>query len=202
MTTDIVKYGTPNTKLSTTLLAATSTAQPLRFKDGKFLQGFDKIEVEDGTVLRVAPESVQDGFVIWENSKPVEWRMREWIYPAMPIYRDTLGDLDEGEWPDGKDPWAFTMLLAMKDATGKLLKFTTGTAGGSNAVKRLLREWRKERDQHRGLVPVVALGCDSYEHKVHRTTIKVPTFEIVGWEPWDENAQPVPTEPREQVGEA
>ena len=52
---------------------------PLKFKDGVFLRGFDKTEVEEGTTLRIAPTSVQDGYVKWEDGKPVDWRLREWI---------------------------------------------------------------------------------------------------------------------------
>src|SRR5690348_1011102 len=90
--------------------------EPLRFKDGHFLQGFDKNRVVEGTVLRVEPTSVQDGFTKYEDRKPVDCRMREWIKGEAPIDRNALGDLDERLWPDGKDPWAFTMFLAMKDA--------------------------------------------------------------------------------------
>ena len=92
---------------------------------------------------------------------------------------------------------------AMKDAEGKLFKFQTHSVGGANAIRRLLREWRRQRDRHLGLVPVIALGADSYVHRVHDNTIHVPTFEIVGWEPWDDDASPLievtPDDPRTQV---
>jgi hypothetical protein len=182
--------------------------EPLRFKDGVFLQGFDKIEVEMGTVFRIAPTSVQDGFMRWENGKPVDWKLREWFKPGqLPIYRDTLGDMDESQWPDGKDPWAYTLLLAMKDAEGVLFKFSTSGVSAANSVKRTLREWRRERDKHPGLVPVVALGSSSYVHKVHKSTVRFPTFEIVGWEPWDESERQslsyeTADDPRTQVSKA
>ena len=51
--------------------------EPIRFKDGKYLRGFDKNEVFEGTRMRIAPTSVQDGFVKWEDGKPVDWRLRE-----------------------------------------------------------------------------------------------------------------------------
>ena len=76
---------------------------PLRFKDGVFLRGFDKTEVEEGTTLRIAPTSVQDGFVKWEDGKPVDWRLREWISrDQLPIYRDTLRDVDKNGGRTGK----------------------------------------------------------------------------------------------------
>lgn len=205
--TEIAKLETTSYDALDAAIGSDLDGEPLRFKDGKFLQGFDKNIVEKGTVLRIAPTSVQDGFVKWEDGKPVDWRLREWISSTqLPIYRDTLGDMDESEWPDGKDPWAYTMLLAMKDAEGTLFKFSTSSVGGANAVKRVLREWRRQRDKHPGLVPVVALGSDSYVHKVHRNTIQIPTFEIVGWEPWDDDVKALPyataDDPRNQVTDA
>ena len=77
-------------------IGATSTAILSRFKDGDFLRGFDKTEVEEGTRLRIAPTSVQDGYVRWEDGKPVDWRLREWVRTdQLPIFRDTLPDADK-----------------------------------------------------------------------------------------------------------
>jgi hypothetical protein len=178
-------------------------AQPLRFKEGAYYAGFDKVEVEMGTVFRVHPMSVQDGFVKWLDGKPVDTRMREWCRPDQPpINRNDLDYLDEASWPDGKDPWAFTMILAFKDANGEMFKFTTSTAGGSNAIKKMLRTWRSERDRYPGKVPVVAIGTDSYEHRIHRSRVKVPVFDLVGWEPWDEDVpEPVKPDPAGKFAE-
>jgi hypothetical protein len=159
----------------------------LRFngKTGKFIRGSDKIELPNRRRLKLAPTSVQDGFVRWENGRITDQRFREWVSNSQPIERDDLGDNNELDWPDGKDPWSFTLMVAFKDGRGIQLKFTTSSTGGCNAVRKVLRDWRAQRQQHEGEVPVVELGTDSYEHKVHRTTITVPTFTIVGWTTWD-----------------
>ena len=158
---------------------------PLRFKDGRFIRGFDKIEVEEGTTLRIAPTSVQDGYVKWEDGKPVDWRLREWINRNhLPVFRDTLPDAHKIGQSD--DPWTYTLLIALRDDDGVQLKFSTGSVGGANAVRKALREWRRLRDKHPNKVPVVALGSGSYEHKVHRTEIAFPVFTIVDWDYWDE----------------
>src|SRR5262249_41361427 len=95
------------------------------------------------------------------------------------------------------------MFLAMKDAEGKLFKFQTHSVAGENAIRRLLREWRRQRDRHPGLVPEVALGANSYVHRVHANTVHVPNFEIVAWEGWNDDAPPnievTPDDPRTQV---
>ena len=100
------------------------------------------------------------------------------------------------------------MLLAMKDEDDVQLKFSTGSVGGANAVRKVLREWKRLRDKHPGQVPVVSLGSDSYQHKVHRTEVQFPVFEIVDWDYWDEadraSAKALPSyvtadDPRTQV---
>jgi hypothetical protein len=104
-----------------------------------------------------------------------------------PILRNDLGDFEERDWPNGKDPWAFTIIAAMKDDEGVLLKFSTSAKGGENAIRILCRDWRRQRDKHPGMVPVIKLGSDSYLHKIHRTEVIIPTFAIVGWAAWDDN---------------
>jgi hypothetical protein len=113
MSTEIATLETTNYDALDANIGSDLDGEPLRFKDGKFFQGFDKIEVEDGTVLRAAPPSIQDGFVRWENGKPVDWRMREWINPnQLPVYRDTLGDTDESKSVRPQNRWAMCALSA------------------------------------------------------------------------------------------
>jgi hypothetical protein len=72
--------------------------EPLRFKDGGFVRGFDKIKVSLGTRLMLHPGSTSDGFIKWEDGKPTEWRIRELNNPAqLPVLREALGDTDETE---------------------------------------------------------------------------------------------------------
>jgi hypothetical protein len=167
-------------------IGADVDGEPLRFKDGGFIRGFDRVDVKLGTKMLLHPASTADGFIRWEDGKPTEFKLREWNnLTQLPILRDTLGDMDESQWPDGKDPWAYTMMIAMKDAEGVVLAFSTSTEGGKNAVRKVLREWKAQRAKHIGRVPVVSLNADSYEHKVHRTKVGFPVFEIVGWASWD-----------------
>ena len=78
--------------------------EPLRFKDGGFIRGFDKIDVPVGTRMMIHPVSVSDGFIKWEDGKPTEWRIRELNSAQLPVLRDALDDNDESQWPDAKDP--------------------------------------------------------------------------------------------------
>jgi hypothetical protein len=161
----------------------------LRFngKVGKFFKGAEKEEVPFGRRLKLAPPSVQDGWQKWDSGKIGDQRFREWNSTQPPIFRDELGDMHEDAWPEGKDPWSGTILVALRDAKGEMLKFATNSKGGENAIRRVLREWRRDRAAHPGEVPVVELGCDSYVHKKHRTEIITPRFMIVGWCAWDDD---------------
>jgi len=160
--------------------------EPLRFKDGRFIRGFDKTDVDLGTRFMMHPASTSDGFIKWEDGRPVDYKIRELNNPQQqPVTRESLGDLDKDDWDDGKDPWSYVMMIAMKDDNGVPLTFTTGTVGGKNAIKKALRDWRLARSKHADKVPVVELGVDSYEHRVHRTTVTFPVFRIVGWGNWE-----------------
>jgi hypothetical protein len=126
--------------------------EPLRFREGVFIRGFDKTEVKFGTRLIMHSASLSDGFIKWEDGKPVEWRIRELNNPSqLPVFRHTLGDKDESQWSDGKDPWSFTMVIAMKDQEGVALTFSTGSVGGKNALRKVLQSWRLARNKHPGL---------------------------------------------------
>ena len=128
---------------------------------------------------------MQDGYVKWEDGKPVDWRLREWINRNhLPVFRDTLPDAHKIGQSD--DPWTYTLLIALRDDDGVQLKFSTGSVGDANAVRKVLREWKRQRDKHPGQVPIVALSSGSYEHKVHRTEIAFPVFTIFDWDYWDE----------------
>jgi hypothetical protein len=58
--------------------------EPLRFREGVFIRGFDKTEVKFGTRLIMHSASLSDGFIKWEDGKPVEWRIRELRCSATP----------------------------------------------------------------------------------------------------------------------
>jgi hypothetical protein len=199
MSNEIAKIETINyDALDANVGSGLNDHEPLRFKDGKFLRGFEKIEVPVKTRFIACPASTSDGYMRWEDGRPTDTRIRCMNDPGvMPIFRQSLGDDDENQWPDGKDPWARIMLIALKDEDGIRLTFSTSSVGGENAIRSFLRDFKLIRHKHPGQVPVVEIGCGSYEHKVHRTTVKFPTFTIVDWAMWsDDDAVPAQTTPK------
>jgi hypothetical protein len=198
MTTEMTPFKSRNAALDLAMGSDIEDAPPLRYKEGIWLAGIDKTPVEIGTVALIEPASVQEGYVCWKGGRLVDQRFHEWANPnAQPIRREQLGDLDPDDWPDGRDPWAYTMLLAVK-IDGRMHKFSTSTVGGANAIRKILRLWRRDRDAHPGLVPQVLLGSESYIHKVHHNTIKTPVFEMMGWDGWDGSERP-PQDEKAQV---
>jgi hypothetical protein len=167
----------------------------LRFngKTGQFTRGSEKTVMDLGRRLKWAPLSVQDGWQKWVGGKIAEEAFREWNSTQPPILRNDLGDHNEGLWPEGKDPWTFCLRTAFADPRRNQLKFVTSSTGGVNAVRKLARDWKSVRENHVGLVPVVELGADSYEHKVHRTTIITPVFSIVDWAEWNGHMPTIPS---------
>ena len=158
--------------------------EPLRFKDGNFIRGFDKTQLKLGVQMAMHPASVSDGFIKWEDGRPVEFASLTTRRSHRSCARH-LAITTERAWPDGKDPWSYVMMIALKDSDGVPLTFTTGTVGGKNALRKVLRDWRLARSRYPSKVPVVELGVDSYDHKVHRTTVTIPVFKIIGWGDWD-----------------
>ena len=66
MSTQIAKLEDVNYAALDAMIGSDIDGDPIRFngKDGKYYRGFsDKQEVELGTLVRIAPTSVQDGFV-------------------------------------------------------------------------------------------------------------------------------------------
>jgi hypothetical protein len=193
MTNEISRYETRSLDaFDANVGSEVEDAVRLGFKDNQYVEGRDKTSIDKGTAMRLAPTSTSDCWTLWIGGRPADVRMREWVSTQPPIHRDQLGYTDESQWLDGKDPWAYTLVMALKDANDTLFKFSTGSVGGINAIKKVLRTWRRDRDQHPGLVPVVTLDSDSYVHKTHGSTIYFPVFEIVGWETWDGSAPAAP----------
>lgn len=173
--------------------AASPEGDLLRFNGttGIYSIGQEKEPLSLGTLLRVHPLSTIDGYQSWEGGKLEGEVFRSWATDPQPVSREELGNLDEALWRDGKDPWKFTTQCAFRKMTGPLLRFSTQSWGGHNAIKKLMKAYRFQRDGYDPrLVPVVELGAESYINKDHGNKIWVPVFTIMDWQSWD--GKPLP----------
>jgi hypothetical protein len=159
----------------------------LRFSKGDWMTGDDIVAA--GTKFTVNFDELMAGWIKWVNNKPVEHAMVRVDDGVAPKRRIDLGAVDQSQWTVDKsgnprDPWQFTNYLPMMDDKGELFTFTTNSRGGISAVAKMARIYAKHRKRHPNVLPLVALGVDSYKHKdPEYGRIKFPVFEPAGYVP-------------------
>jgi hypothetical protein len=162
------------------ILRETARANPmLRFKEGEYLVGEDKISL--GREYLVHPLDWTRGWVKWEDGIIVDQRMVRVADDIKLPTREELGDNDESLWKEEKDPWVFQNILPMDDLeTREYMIFVTSSVGGKVAVETLcnsvVRAYKKGRQF--GL-PVIGLATKPFPTKFG--TKPRPHFPIVRW---------------------
>ena len=162
------------------ILRETARANPmLRFKEGEYLVGEDKIPL--GREYLVYPLDWTRGWVKWEDGIIVDQRMVRVADDIKLPKREELGDNDESLWEEEKDPWVFQNILPMDDLeTREYMIFVTSSVGGKVAVETLcnsvVRAYKKGRQF--GL-PVIRLATKPFPTKFG--TKPRPHFPIVRW---------------------
>jgi hypothetical protein len=156
----------------------------LRFGKGDFTVGDGEV-FPIGTMVVPVMDWLLDGFVLWRAGKPVEHAMIRVATGAKPPKRAELGDNDPAHWEtdssgEKRDPWARSVYLPMVVfEAGRLLTFTTSSAGGRGAVAELARMFGNHHRQQPSDYPVTKLEVDSYLHRVREFgRIKVPRFKL------------------------
>ena len=111
--------------------------------------------------------------------------------------RESLGDLDESQWPIGldnlpADPWQHQLYLVLqRTTTMEMFTFVTSSKTGRRAVGNLLRHYDRVRKAHPDDCPVVRLKVGGFPHDDDRVGwVKVPVFVVVGRRPRDSSAIP------------
>ncbi len=164
--------------------------QLLRFtKTGEYQYGQDRKELEEGTQLIAGMFTLRDGWVKWQDGKPVK-QLLELVEDGIDKPdRSELGDLDESQWEkmgEGRaavprDPWQETSTLVMADPdTGDLFTFSANSKGGRDALMALAGEYDEHLRQKPDEIPVIELGSSSYKHRVYGQIFK-PEFKVVDW---------------------
>jgi hypothetical protein len=168
----------------------------LKFNKGDWVKGQNDTEVPAGTKVVANMNELSVGWIRWSDGKPAERRLGLLVqgYKAEP--RDALGYTDQTLWEtdnDGKpqDPWTFTneLPVAVLD-DGETLTLSMSSKGGIGAIGSLCKAYSNGRKEHPGLVPVLSLDRDSYQHPVYKK-VHVPVLSIVDW--IDNDGVPKPT---------
>ena len=169
-------------------------------KFGEFTAGVENEEIPTGTKLVAHMPSLLAGFIKWENNRPIAQVMGAIGEGFAPPKRGELGDTDQSLWEHydddrPRDPWQFSNYLVFVNLdTSDLFTFTTSSRGGLNAVGELSKTYGKHIRQAPDELPLVELGCGSYQHSNRSYgEIRFPIFKIVAWLPSQRLAQLVGT---------
>jgi hypothetical protein len=164
----------------------------LKFKKGEgfvTMQDDEEVEIQLGTRVVAMMPSLMNGWIRWEEGKPVAHEMGLLIEGFHSPKREDLGDNDKAMWEKEKngtqrDPWQPANYLVMIDAdTREIYTFASGSKGGRSALGELAIAYHKHAkmlpsDQQE--VPVIELGKSSYQHPDFGK-VYVPTFKVVAW---------------------
>jgi hypothetical protein len=111
--------------------------------------------------------------------------------------RETLGDLDQRDWPAGldgqpADPWQHQICLVLQDRELlELYTFCTSSVSGRRAIGNLLRHYERLRKSDPDVYPIVRLKPGGFNHRDPRVGwVNTPTFAVVGRAPKASAAKP------------
>jgi hypothetical protein len=177
----------------------------LKFVQGEFLAGKDSQEIALGTRLIARMDTLEVGWVRWENNVPVDDDNMGLVAEGfVPVKRHELGDLDKELWEtdgdgDPRDPWQFSNRLGLEDPeSDEVYTFATSSKGGLTAVGQLCKYYGHAMRHHPDQDPIIELGADSYRHRDKAVgRVKVPVFKPVGLtnKKSSDDTETVPTEP-------
>jgi hypothetical protein len=155
----------------------------LKCVDGNWSSSKEGASLKGG--LQFVPTGTVAAWVRWWEGKPDQhvFRNERGFLPA----RESLGDLDEGEWEVGpggdvQDSWRNTRyvhLVQIKPPTAETYTFVTSTWGGRAAIEDLAGQIAIMRESHPFAVPIIEL--DSTTMKTQFGRKMRPAFKVVGW---------------------
>jgi hypothetical protein len=138
-------------------------------KLGEYVAGQDGVKVPLGTELVAVCDEYLEGWVKWEDNKPVDHRMNRAIERHPYPRRIDLGDNDEENWErddDGRtrDPWQETRYLIMWDPKkNKFYTFSTSSKGGRGACGTLVQAYGYRMRYQPDHYPVIQLSRRTYK---------------------------------------
>src|SRR5262249_39912233 len=155
---------------------------------GDYVAGPYNDEIPIGTKLYAMMDSLNVGWIKWQDNRPAERITGAVGEGFQPPCRTELGDNDKSQWETDdqghpRDPWQFTNELVLIEVEGgKTYTFTTSSRGGIGAIGELCSAYGKAMRQQPDRVPVIELDVGSYQHSNRAFgRIKFPIFKIVDW---------------------
>ena len=168
-------------------------------KEGAFVTADDGEPVpETADFLALADETLVGWIKFSRDDDTPPERIMGTLYDGfcMPA-RNTLGDMDQAEWPAGlsgtpEDVWKHQICLVLQNAeTKEFFTFATTSLTGRRAVRNLLKHFDRMQRTNPGEVPIVRLKAGGFNHRDDRIGwVPVPVFAVVGRAPRDAAAKP------------
>jgi hypothetical protein len=156
----------------------------LKFTKGDWTYGKDSVLLTAATDLVACMDTLTRGWQCWANKEVIDARLGLYVRGYKPPQRSQLGNLDKALWElddagKPKDPWVYINGLTFVARDGShVYTYITSSDGGLSAVNALGAAAGKVQS---GMYPLVALGCDSYQHKRREYgRVKIPVLRIVG----------------------
>lgn len=165
-------------------------------KTGKFVIAESEEEIDPDTDFVALVDEMVIGWVKFNGEGVPPERHQGLLYKGFALPpRESLGDLDEGQWPEGldgepSDPWRHEQLVPLQEPkTQAFFTFTTSSPTGRNGVGRLLKHYNRMLRTDAGSYPAVRLRPSGYESKKFGW-VPTPSFQIVGRVPKNSAAVP------------
>jgi len=177
--------------------------RPMDFdgKEGGFSTPDDQESVPEDADFVALCDQVAIGYVRFNGEGVPPDRILVLPYEGQVLPpRDTLGDLDQTQWPIGlsgqpEDPQQrFSYLVLQRADTGELFTFRTTSKTGRAAVATLCRHFDRMTKTHPDEYPVIRCKCGGY-HSNKYGWVHTPVFAVVGRHPKDAAAAPVDSSP-------
>lgn len=148
-------------------------------KSGRYAYGAENIEPEEDSLWAMNPNSLQHGWACWVDSELLGEAMVPFTQAAPA--RAGLPDYG-GDW---KQQVSMVLQCLNGEDEGVSVLYKGTSVGLHNAVKLLINDLvRQLQTDPKHCVPVLALECDSYNHKKHGE-IFYPVLTIEKWVAFD-----------------
>jgi hypothetical protein len=148
-----------------------------KYTKGDYTYGRDKTPIPLGTKVTSLMYEARHSAERWENKKLVERR----IGKVASSFKVPNIELLNGDTPKGAEkPWKHCVYLPMVLPNGTVVMFISQSVGGRRAFYGLLGKFQREALQHRGMMPIIALGSHMRNYPNFGDVLE-PDWELVGW---------------------
>ena len=142
-------------------------------KEAKFVTADDDVPIdENAEFIALCPETLVGWIRFFSDGATAPLRVMGALYDGfIPPRRETLGDLDEAEWPAGpsgeaEDVWKHQNAVVLQHTqTRELYTFVTTSITGRTAVANLLRHYNRTRKTHPDELPIIRLRAGGFNSK-------------------------------------